>query len=156
MRALALSAVVCLVACGRSPSAPPGGVDPAEDAQSSTQAPVDVAGHYKFGPTVAQGFAGTPGRLADLRVAADGTFTMTFMLGCLMSSATGAWTAQGGDAALAVQQGAWTDDEGTHLAVTSLRATPRPPWLLVSGGLEVRFTTADDRQHTQFWDRVGP
>jgi len=154
MRSSFLLATCLLVAaCGRplAESTPTTTTQSSEASQGSNAA---VVGHWQFGPTVAKGFAGIPGRLADLTLKADGTLEMNYGQGCLISGVEGTWT-QAAPSTFTLNRDLWTDEQGHDVAPTGLRATHVPWTLLTPEGLRIDFT--DDQGHavSQFWDKAA-
>ena len=149
-----------LMGCGRSgPFDGPGsdGTTGTGTTPGSQQQPLELTGRYVFGPMVGKGFAGTPGRLADLEVTADGKFDMMFGSGCVLQGASGTWAAGATTARFDLSrpnhQAGWTDDEGRMLDVGSLVVTPQPGSVLVASGLRIEGSTGTTL-FTQFWERV--
>lgn len=148
---LLLTCVVLAVGCGRGAVLEPTTGDTENLVLPSQPA---LAGRYAFGPMVAKGFAGTPGRLAHLFLADDGTFDMTYGSGCLLQGTLGAW-APGTPALLSPSRAnGWTDEDGNELDVAQVRATHVPGTLFTAEGLRLDFTDATGRTFTQFWDRL--
>lgn len=146
MRTTLLLSALLFVACGRDLAGEldeNGNTVVKQGAQATA-----LVGTYEFGNIVEQGFAGTPGRLATLRVNADGTFGMSYFLGCLGSGSEGNWAQRNTGLELdlnAPRAGGWVDAEGNHLDVTSLRVEPA---LL---GVTVTGTTVQGAPFTQAW-----
>lgn len=147
MRTLLLcSALVVITACGREVAGEfdeNGNLVARQEAQATA-----LVGTYEFGNIVEQGFAGTPGRLATLRVNADGTFGMSYFIGCLGSGSEGHWAQRSTGLEFdlnAPRAGGWVDAEGNHLDVTSLRVEPAVLGVTVTG------TTAQGVPFTQAW-----
>lgn len=137
MRQLHVLTMLSLAACGRDEllDEPRADVPPVVETPRTNQAP--LVGVYEFGDLVAQGFAGTLGRLATLRVEADGTFTMSYLLGCLGDGASGTWTAdQHGARFTFDQQPKWVDATGRALDVSNLRLAPGLGGVVVTGQLQ--------------------
>ncbi|MGV3619522.1 MAG: hypothetical protein ACO1OB_01825 [Archangium sp.] len=144
MRTTLLLSALLFVACGRDVADQfDENGNLVEKQQTQTTA---LVGTYEFGNIVQQGFAGTPGRLATMRVNADGTIGMSYFLGCLGSGSEGSWSQHSNalDVSLSAR-GGWVDAEGNYLDVTSLRVTPAILGVTVTG------TTADGTVFTQAW-----
>ncbi len=144
MNKILLPVLIALAGCGRGELTDEPG--PVEQQQS-------LVGTYEFGPMVEQGFAGTPHRLATLHVEADGTFKMSYMIGCLGSGAEGTWASMAQGLQLSVQHhrfSSWTGEDGEALRVTTLRAAA------ASGGIVVSGNTDDGSALTQRWSRTSP
>ncbi|PZR11060.1 MAG: hypothetical protein DI536_18135 [Archangium gephyra] len=130
-RALLLT-LVLLGACGR---------DELRDDDLTRREQQSLSGTYEFGPMVGKGLPPADesisypeSRLAKLKLGADGTFEMDFMMGCVGNYASGTWSMTNGTAHLELSPfSVWTDWSGTDLKVTALDATPTAGGLTITG-----------------------
>lgn len=134
MRRILFFSMLALSACGRDELLD--GTGEGDLVQRQQQQPL-IVGSYEFGPMVAQGFAGTPGRLATMRVNADGSLSMLFFLGCIGNGASGSWVPQGAGARVELDGSpstdGWIDADANHLDVATLRVDPGIDGVIVSG-----------------------
>ncbi|MGV3619521.1 MAG: hypothetical protein ACO1OB_01820 [Archangium sp.] len=132
IRALLLSLVV-LTACGR-------GEFEAEDLALQQQQQ-NLAGTYEFGPMVGKGLPPADetityptSRLATLELKPDGTFSLEFGMGCVISWHDGTWapTRDGAHLTFGLNPG-WTDASGNTLKVDAIDVTATEGGLTVTG-----------------------